>query len=554
MRWNRLFNLVGIGVVLISGLSCSGDASEPGAVRTAAAIDVAYGNDQVGLAGNALRAPITVRVTDQQGVPMKGASVAFAVASGGGSVSRATVLTNEMGLAGTNWTLGSGLAPGEQSLTASLAGKAGSPVTFSARVVAQVVKGTGDGQTAEVGWNVAEVPTVIIRDASGIPVAGLAVRWTVTGGGGWVEAPTSATDANGTASMPWALGYSVGAVQYLQASLSPQVATTFSASAVLTSATLAIVAGNNQSGFTGSFLSVSPTVSVIIGPGDFGAQAVQGVEVLWEVVGGGGTTFAGSSATDRLGVASVGWTLGSAVGANSQRLSASVPGLSGPPIVFVASTTTAPTMISKLSGDLQVGAMGQPLPQPLVVRVLDASGSPVANVDLLWNQVYGDGCCFPGMHAEYNTTNGAGEASITVTLLGQVASPTAESVEVRVVGVENVTATFQLGVLPGLPAMITLASGSGQTATVGTQLPLPITVEVRDKDWNPTPGVTVLWAAGPGSGSTSVASSVTDSNGIASTAWTIGATVGAGTQRATATVPGLVGSSVTFTASATAGP
>jgi len=343
MRWNRLFNLVGIGVVLISGLSCSGDASEPGAVRTAAAIDVAYGNDQVGLAGNALRAPITVRVTDQQGVPMKGASVAFAVASGGGSVSRATVLTNEMGLAGTNWTLGSGLAPGEQSLTASLAGKAGSPVTFSARVVAQVVKGTGDGQTAEVGWNVAEVPTVIIRDASGIPVAGLAVRWTVTSGGGWVESPSSFTDADGVASMPWALGLWSGAVHSLKASIAPGFEATFGATGVLTVGGIEVDAGNHQSGVAGTTLSVPLTVWVGSPYVDaLYAESVQGVEVVWEVVGGGGSVSAGSSITNASGRARVTWTLGATLGTDNQTVRASVAGLAGSPVTFTASATAGP--------------------------------------------------------------------------------------------------------------------------------------------------------------------------------------------------------------------
>jgi len=56
-----------------------------------------------------------------------------------------------------------------------------------------------------------------------------------------------------------------------------------------------------------------------------------------------------------------------------------------------------------------------------------------------------------------------------------------------------------------------------------------------------------------GSGSTAVASSITNASGIASSGWTIGTVAGAGNQSATATAAGLAGSPVTFTASATAG-
>ena len=47
---------------------------------------------------------------------------------------------------------------------------------------------------------------------------------------------------------------------------------------------------------------------------------------------------------------------------------------------------------------------------------------------------------------------------------------------------------------------------------------------------------------------------MTDPYGAASTYWTIGTTIGTNNQVATATVAGIIGSPVTFVASATAGP
>jgi hypothetical protein len=99
-----------------------------------------------------------------------------------------------------------------------------------------------------------------------------------------------------------------------------------------------------------------------------------------------------------------------------------------------------------------------------------------------------------------------------------------------------------------------LSGVAPQSAPAGSRLPEPIAVAVFDWFYNPVPGVTVQWSAAPGSGSTEVPSSVTDSNGVASTHWTIGATIGTDNQTATATVAGISGSPVTFLASALAGP
>ena len=58
-------------------------------------------------------------------------SVTFAVASGGGSVTGLTAMTNASGIATVGrWTLGT--SAGANSLTATSAGLSGSPVTFSA--------------------------------------------------------------------------------------------------------------------------------------------------------------------------------------------------------------------------------------------------------------------------------------------------------------------------------------------------------------------------------------------------------------------------------------
>lgn len=339
---SRQHSWILVGAVAVVGASCSSDLNDPAPIRPPAAMELAYGDNQVGVAGSPLAQHITVKVTDEHGTPLRGVTVAFEV-TGGGSVDAPVDVTDTDGFAGAAWTLGASPGIGAQLATAKIDGTAIAPVTFTARVVTQVVKGAGDQQTAEVGNAVAEAPTVVIRDASGEPVAGMTVLWTVTSGGGWVESPSSLTDANGVASMPWKLGYRVGSVDSLEASIARQVEATFSATGVLTVGVIEVDGGNDQSGVAGTTLGV-PLV-VWVGPpypDALSANPVQGVEVVWEVVSGGGALSRATSITDASGRARVSWTVGATPGSGNQVVRASVAGLAGSPVTFTASATAGP--------------------------------------------------------------------------------------------------------------------------------------------------------------------------------------------------------------------
>jgi alpha-tubulin suppressor-like RCC1 family protein len=103
---------------------------------------------------------------------------------------------------------------------------------------------------------------------------------------------------------------------------------------------------------------------------------------------------------------------------------------------------------------------------------------------------------------------------------------------------------------PPAPAALVVVSGDDQLGAVAAALPQPLVVRVNDTDGQPLPGVSVTWAADPGSGAVSPATAVTDAGGIARTTWTVGTK--AGTAGVTATVAGL--SPATFTAQVTPGP
>lgn len=89
------------------------------------------GDNQVVGPGDQVPINPTVRLTDTNGNPVQDVSVTFAVASGGGSLLGSAVQsTDSGGFASIGWALGA--SPGSNTLTATVAGLNGSPVTFHA--------------------------------------------------------------------------------------------------------------------------------------------------------------------------------------------------------------------------------------------------------------------------------------------------------------------------------------------------------------------------------------------------------------------------------------
>lgn len=102
-------SVVAAAFALLTVAACSSDKATKGADHsTPAAIAISSGDNQVGTTNAALASPIAARVTNSQGNPLAGQSVAFTVTRGSGSVSSGTVTTDNNGVAQTTWTLGAG--------------------------------------------------------------------------------------------------------------------------------------------------------------------------------------------------------------------------------------------------------------------------------------------------------------------------------------------------------------------------------------------------------------------------------------------------------------
>jgi hypothetical protein len=550
MRWNRsVANVVG-AIVGVAILGCSSDGGGGGETLVPTTVTIT-GNAQTGTVSTALALPIGVTILDQNGDGLAGVAVTFAVTTGGGSLGAATVSSTSSGVATTTLTLGPAAGASNNTVSIGVPGYGGPSLVVTASAAAgaatQISKTAGDAQTGEVAQNVPVSPKVLVKDAQNNPVAGATVTWAVTAGGGATAAGMSLTDATGEAAMTWSLGPKVGAgVHSLKASISGATFVTFTATGALTAGTLTLNGGDNQSGVINTQLATSP--SVLVKTPGAGALPVSGVTVSWAVTAGGGNVLSAESITDLTGVATNFWTVGGTVGNNNQGLTATVAGLTGSPVTFVASATAPPTQIASFSGDLQTGAAGAVLAQPFVVLVRNAVSAPVAGVTVTWQVTGGGGT----LSAPSSITDAAGHAAVTLTA-GTTAGASNQTVTGAVTGLAGSPVTFTASVVAGAATQMAVASGDAQTATVGTLLPQPIAVVVKDTYGNVKSGVTVNWAAVAGSGSTAVASSVTNASGIASTGWTIGTVAGIGSQSATATSAGLTGSPLTFTASATAG-
>jgi alpha-tubulin suppressor-like RCC1 family protein len=179
-------------------------------------------------------------------------------------------------------------------------------------------------------------PTVGVQDANGNPVpqSGIPVTVSLTSGGGTLGGTvTVTTSSTGTAAFT---GLAIAGV------VGPRILTFLSSG--LISATRAVTltpgipvaltlnGGSDQSALVGTAVPIPPSVKVL----DADANAVSGVPVVFEVIGGGGSVTGANQSTDVMGIARVGsWILGPVAGTNT--LAGRSSGLAGSPATFTAS-------------------------------------------------------------------------------------------------------------------------------------------------------------------------------------------------------------------------
>jgi hypothetical protein len=180
----------------------------------------------------------------------------------------------------------------------------------------------------------------------------------------------------------------------------------------------------------------------------------------------------------------------------------------------------AAARVDVVSGDLQTTPVGTELAQPLVARVVDAKGKPVAGQVVNFRVLAGAGTVFAGAAV----TNAQGEARERWTL-GTVAGDT-QRVEARAVdaatGQALVFAVFRAIGRADVPATITPVGEPARMGTAGFPLADSLAVRVLDRFGNTVPGALVAWTVRSGGGALSPPTSTTDAGGVARAQWTLG--------------------------------
>jgi hypothetical protein len=203
-------------VLLTGALGCTGDLLLPDSSGAGAigALTKGNGDGQIGPVGEMLPAPLEVKVVTESQAPAEGVEVVFELVDPAGGSVTPTARTNSGGVATADWTLGT--VPGSFLVKARLIGVTIVDSIAEFRATAHAAAPdtlTPISPLAQPGrrqLDVEDAPRVKVVDRFGNPVPNARVEWQVIYGEGEVTSPTSATNAEGIATVDWTLGNRIG--------------------------------------------------------------------------------------------------------------------------------------------------------------------------------------------------------------------------------------------------------------------------------------------------------------------------------------------------------
>jgi hypothetical protein len=461
---------------------------------------------------------IQLRDGSGNGVEQAGVIVTAAIASGdealGGTL---TATTDAAGLATfTNLSI-TGLA-GSRTLSftsGALTAATSSSIEIAAGAATQIAVNGGNNPSATVGTAVAVTPSVIVRDASLNPVAGVSVTFAVASGGGSLAASgTVTTDASGIATSPaWTLGTTAGTNTLTATSAgltgSP---VTFTATGTVGAATqLTITTQPSATAASGDAFAQQPAIQLR----DGGANAVAqtGVVVTAAIASGDGTlggtvdattdaaglaTFTDLSITGLVGARMLSFTSGALTAATSSSIDV---------------TAGAATQIALNAGDGQSATAGTAVAVAPSVIVTDDGSNPVAGVSVTFAVVSGGGSLAA---SGIVTTDASGIATSPAWTLGATAGT--NTLTATSAGLTNSPITFTATGTAGSETQITITTQPSATATSGTAFAQQPAIQLRDGSGNAVAQTGVVVTAAIGSGDGTLGGTVdatTDAAGLA---------------------------------------
>lgn len=301
---------------------------------------------------------------------------------------------------------------------------------------------SGGAQTAQAGAALSDSVRVRLLATDGLGIAAAPITVAVTTGGGTVSSATIVTDTDGRAAFAWTLGALVGAqsVTLSAAGVTDVVVSASAADAPLVATQLVIT----QQPAALQVVGVNVTPALLVQARD--AAGVPVPSFADSVTIAFGTNPSGAALEGTLRVAAVAgvatfnaWRV-SALGAG-YTVVASAAGLTSATSQPFDVGGGGPAVLTAISGDAQTGYVSQPLAAPIVVRVTDALGAPVAGVTVNFAVTGGAGA----LTGASPVTSAAGDALLGGWTLG--ATPGTNTVTATVDGVPSVTFTAT-GTLP----------------------------------------------------------------------------------------------------------
>jgi hypothetical protein len=275
-----------------------------------------------------------------------------------------------------------GRTAGRTMLTARLDGVSGQAGVSVVTVASKLALVAGTDQRARAGGALPQPIVVRATNRRGAPAAGQVVNFRLAAGRGSVQPVTAVTDADGRARATWTLGDYPG-----RQSLLASVARVDSVLEIVAEAE-PVAANTRVEGLNGQLSAragdrVGDSLAVRVS--DSTGRALADVPVRW-IAMNGGHVDAVSTRTDTLGIARAVWTLAKKTGVQHVRaeVGSGVDARGIAPVTISANALAGQAVgVVVVRGDNQRAAAGAELPRHIVLQVVDANGSGVANAQVV---------------------------------------------------------------------------------------------------------------------------------------------------------------------------
>ena len=321
VRTRALVSVVATPALLLALAACGGGDSTAPPVPEA--FTKTAGDGVAAAVGTTTPSSPTLKVTSDDGRPVRGVVVNFAVA-GGGRIAAAVDTTDGNGLATSGaWTLGTTMGP--QTVTATSPSLAGTSATFTANATAgppsKLVFVTQPPLSVGAGEQFTG-PVVEIQDTFGNRTSStLAVTLNLAGSGGPASLTgiTTVNAVDGRATFGPLSTPNTGQLSLIATTTDQNVGAAISNAMTVASGSVAKIiklSGDVQQGDAGTSVFLPPIAKVT----DAFDNPIAGAVVTFSVIAGGGSVSNTTASSDANGIAKVTkWTLGPGAGTNVVR-------------------------------------------------------------------------------------------------------------------------------------------------------------------------------------------------------------------------------------------